>query len=180
MDKKRSQANHWPTVISVAVVIAALIGIAYLANNTTGGSAAPLSATVSTNPRDYTLPRSPYPECQALLDEANQKIVGDTTYRRLLDELGYWLKERQRMYDIINNPKSTAEQKRNARFRLSWIVEPKIRDAQIKVNEYHSKIFAAYDKCVAEARAKRSRQPWWQNLWPDASSKSAAKPALTL
>jgi hypothetical protein len=179
MDKKRSQPNHWATVISVAVVIAALIGIAYLANNTAGGSAAPLSATVSTNPRDYTLPQSPYPECQALLDEANKKIVSDPTYRRLLDELGYWIKERQRLYNILSDPKSTAEQRRDARFRLSWIVGPKIRDAQIKVNEYHSKIFAAYDECVAEAQAKRSQKPWWQTLWPGISSNSVTKPTLT-
>jgi len=179
MDKKRSQPNHWPTVMSVAIVIAALIGIAYLANNTTGGSAASLSATVSTNPKDYTLPQSPYPECQALLDEANKKIMSDTTYRRLLDELGYWLKERQRMYDILSNPKSTAEQKRNARFRLSWVVEPNIRAAQIKVNEYRSKVFAAYNNCVAEAKAKRGRKPWWQSLWPGTSSNNATKSTLT-
>ena len=73
MDKKRSQPNHWPTVMSVAIVIAALIGIAYLANNTAGGSAASLSATVSTNPKDYTLPKSPYPECQVLAGQGQSE-----------------------------------------------------------------------------------------------------------
>lgn len=164
MTRHRSHSQATSAVVIFGLILAGLIGLAYLVNNINSSQAA-TQFSPSTNPKDYLLPRSPYSECQNLLDKANRKITNDNTYRKLLDKLGVLLKERDAQIKILNDSKSTADQKRTAKIRLQ-ILAYQIRDAQAAAGEYHRNVFAEYENCLNQARGKLRPSPWWQFQLP--------------
>lgn len=181
MAKRRSQPNHWLTVASVAIIIAALLGIAYLADNTTSSSAQQLSSTrllSTTTSKDNTLlPKSPYPACQALLDKANGTVTSDSEYKAALAELTALVKERDRWNDVLyNNRRSTDAEKRNARLKLAELA-PRIREAQQKLANRKNQLFAEYDACLTKEKAKQ--KPWWQAIFTRKTSQPATTTAPT-
>ena len=106
MAKKHSQPNHWLTVASAAIIIAVLLGVAYLANNTTSSQAATFNRlSAITTPRNstsapqsasesnsLTIPGidnvgtvSPYSECQPLLDSVNTTLNSLQWYQAMMN-----------------------------------------------------------------------------------------------
>ncbi|OGB74536.1 hypothetical protein A2V68_02920 [candidate division Kazan bacterium RBG_13_50_9] len=112
---------------------------------------------------ELTLPRSPYPECQELLDKANRVIFyhQDTEYEAASAELLALLKERQRLIDIIYNDREgryTEAERTAAKWQL-MAVEARIKEAQARLLAAKSRIFAAYEQCVEEQKQK-GETPW--------------------
>ena len=114
---RKPNKQAFPIIVTFGIVLAVLIGIAYLANNTIGSQAASLyimpqtslsnghnSSSASSDNNGSILPPkiSPKPACQSLLDEVWTKISTDRIYQTLLARLA-WLQTQP------NSPFKTAQ-----------------------------------------------------------------------